>query len=129
MPASTWNDEQYLKFADERTRPAIELLARVPLTNAERVADYGCGPGNSTALLIERFAGAEVIGIDNSAEMLARARRDHPTGQWVQADIASYEPAAPLDLLFANAALQWLPDHATLFPRLLQQVRPGGVLA
>jgi trans-aconitate 2-methyltransferase len=126
---AAWSDQQYLKFAEERTRPAIDLLARVPLTHAERVADYGCGPGNSSALLVRRFPDAEVVGVDDSPEMLARARRDFPEGHWVQANIATYQAPAPLDLLFANAALQWVPAHASLFPCLLQQVRPGGVFA
>jgi trans-aconitate 2-methyltransferase len=123
-----WDDKQYLKFADERTRPAEELLRRVPLSAAERVVDLGCGPGNSTALLRERWPAARVTGVDNSPEML-RAARALPDVEWVEADAASYQPAAPLDVLFANALLQWLPNHAQLFPALLEKLRPGGVLA
>ncbi len=124
-----WNDAQYLKFGDERTRAARELLARVPLERAERVVDLGCGPGNSTALLRERWLKARLSGVDNSPEMLERARRDFPSIEWTLGDAAGYRADEPLDLLFANAVFHWLPDHATLFPSLIEQVRKGGVLA
>ena len=126
---SAWDDRQYLKFADERTRPAQELLARVPLSRATNVVDLGCGPGNSTALLAARFPEAQITGVDNSREMLVRAQKDLPSATWVEADVAVYRAPAPVDLLFGNAVFQWLPDHAALFPALLEQVRPGGVLA
>ena len=126
---STWDDEQYLKFADERTRPARELLARVPVSDAQRVVDLGCGPGNSTALLCERWPSARVIGVDSSPAMLQRARADLPQLDWRQGDVASFVADAPLDVLFGNAVLQWLPDHRQLVPRLFGQLRQGGVLA
>jgi trans-aconitate 2-methyltransferase len=125
----SWNPERYLAFGGERTRPAVDLLARVPLAAPARVADLGCGPGNSTALLAARWPDAEVIGIDSSREMLAKAEADGIRASWQQADIASWTPDAPFDLLFSNAALQWVPDHAGLLPRLLGHLRPGGVLA
>ena len=124
-----WNDAQYLKFGDERTRAARELLVRVPLERAERVVDLGCGPGNSTALLRERWPDAKLSGVDNSPEMLARARRDFPGIAWTLGDAGSYHAPEPLDLLFANAVFHWLPDHAALFPSLIAQVKRGGVLA
>lgn len=126
---SQWDDRQYLKFADERTRAAVDLLARVPLQRIESAVDLGCGPGNSTALLAQRFPEARLVGVDSSSEMLARARSDYPGFDWVENDVRRYRPERPVDLLFANAVMQWLPDHATLFPALLQMVRPGGVLA
>lgn len=126
---SQWDDRQYLKFADERTRAAIELLARVPLATAERVVDLGSGPGNSTALLAARFPSAQVTGVESSGEMLARARRDYPQLEWIETDLRHYRPERAVDLVFANAVLQWVPDHATLLPSLLGLVRPGGVLA
>jgi trans-aconitate 2-methyltransferase len=124
-----WNDAQYLRFGDERTRAARELLVRVPLERASRVVDLGCGPGNSTALLRERWPDASLSGIDNSPEMLERARRDFPSIEWVLGDAGSYRASEPVDLLFANAVFHWLPDHATLFPSLIEQVRNGGALA
>jgi trans-aconitate 2-methyltransferase len=126
---ASWDERQYRKFLDARTRPAAELLARVPLTAAARALDLGCGPGNSTALLAERFPAAHITGVDSSPEMLRAARADHPRLEWRQADIAKYRPEAPVDLCFSNAALHWLPDHARLFPALLACVRPGGAFA
>ncbi|MDB4974371.1 MAG: trans-aconitate 2-methyltransferase [Myxococcaceae bacterium] len=126
---ASWDDEQYLKFAQERTRPAQELLARVPVDKPQRVVDLGCGPGNSTELLSDRWPFAEVIGIDNSPEMLTRARRDLPTVDFIEADLRSYRPSEPVDVLFANAVLQWVPDHDTLIPALFESVRAGGALA
>lgn len=125
----TWDDARYLAFAAERTRPARELLARVPLDVANHVFDLGCGPGNSTALLRSRFPDARVVGVDSSREMIARASADCPTGTWVLADAATYEPDAAPDLIFANALFQWLPDHSVLFPAVLGKLRQGGVLA
>ncbi|HVY37008.1 MAG TPA: trans-aconitate 2-methyltransferase [Polyangia bacterium] len=124
-----WDDAQYLKFGDQRTRPARELLSRVPLEGAARVVDLGCGPGNSTALLRARWPEARVTGVDNSEQMLARARQDDPSVEWVCADAAAYVPARPADLLFANAVFHWVPDHARLFPSLMERLTPGGVLA
>jgi trans-aconitate 2-methyltransferase len=125
----SWQPERYLAFGDHRTRPAVDLLARVALAAPARVADLGCGPGNSTALLCARWPGAEVVGIDSSAEMLAKARASGLRARWCQADLAGWAPATPYDLLYSNAALQWLPDHATLLPRLVNALAAGGVLA
>jgi len=124
-----WDDQQYLRFAGERTRPARELLARVPVAEAARVVDLGCGPGNSTELLHARWPAARVTGVDSSPEMLARARRDWPGLEWVQGDVGEFRADVPVDVLFANAVLHWVPAHEALFPRLLQQVRSGGALA
>jgi trans-aconitate 2-methyltransferase len=124
-----WDAGQYLKFADERTRPAADLLGRVPLAAPARVADLGCGPGNSTALLAARFPAAAITGLDSSPAMLEEARRTLPGLTFVEADLAAWEPDASPDLIFANAVLQWLPDHATLLPRLAGFLAPGGCLA
>ena len=127
-----WNPALYLRFASERTRPAAELLARVPLAHARHAVDLGCGPGNSTELLVQRFAGAQVTGIDNSQAMLATARQQLPQARFALADIAEWAPAAgdpAPDLIYANAALQWVGAHETLIPRLFAQLAPGGVLA
>lgn len=126
----SWNPQQYLTFADQRLRPALDLLARVPLGDAKRVTDLGCGPGNVTPFLRQRFPEASIVGVDSSAEMLAAAQATSGDGvRWVHADAAQWQPDQPQDLIYANALLQWLDDHDTLFPRLLGGVRPGGVLA
>lgn len=130
MPA--WNPGQYLKFEDERTRAARDLLARVPLTRPARAFDLGCGPGNSTELLIETFPDAEVTGVDSSPDMLAEARRRMPGVRFMEADLGRWTPepsgGAPV-LLFANAVFQWVPDHRAVFARLLASLPEGGVLA
>jgi trans-aconitate 2-methyltransferase len=129
MADSDWNPALYRRFEDERTRPARELLARVALTNPTLVYDLGCGPGNSTELLVERFAGAQVVGTDNSEAMLASARQRLPACRFEFGDIADWKPAEAPDLIYANAALQWVGRHETLLPRLFAALAPGGVLA
>lgn len=124
-----WDPDGYLAFAEPRLRPALDLLARVPLDRAGTVVDLGCGPGNLVPRLRGRFPRATIVAIDNSPDMLARARAAHPDVAFVEADLASWEPEAPVDLIFSNAALQWLDDHRQLFPRLMGFLRPGGVLA
>lgn len=129
MTQMAWDADQYLKFGGHRTQPARDLLARVPLAAPRRIVDLGCGPGNSTELLARRWPDAEVTGIDSSPEMLAQARASYPALRWVEADIAHLPPDGPHDLVFSNAAFQWVPDHARVFPALLDALPPGGVLA
>lgn len=124
-----WSAEQYLKFEDERTRPARDLLAQVPLAAPAAVVDLGCGPGNSTELLVARFPDAGVTGLDTAPEMLAAARERLPGHRFVEADLETWQPAAPVDLLFANAVFQWIPDHLAVLERLMDGLAPGGVLA
>ena len=124
-----WSARQYLKFEDDRTRPSRDLLAQVPLDHAERVIDLGCGPGNSTELLIERFPEAEVIGLDSSSDMLRQARERLPGRIFVQGDLTTWNPPERTNLLFANAVFQWVPDHPAVLVRLLNALPSSGVLA
>lgn len=124
-----WSAATYLRFENERTRPASDLLARVPLASARRVVDLGCGPGNSTELLARRYPDADLCGVDTSSDMLAAARKRLPSARFVEADVAAWTPDQPVDLLYANASLQWLPGHGTLLPRLMGLLNPGGALA
>ncbi|HEX6349254.1 MAG TPA: methyltransferase domain-containing protein [Candidatus Dormibacteraeota bacterium] len=124
-----WDPAQYLRFAGHRLRAAVDLLSRVDLEAPGRVYDLGAGAGNVTALLKQRWPQAEVIGVENSPAMLERAAGSHPEIAWERADLATWQADQPADLIYSNAALHWLGDHESLFPRLLDNVRPGGVLA
>lgn len=126
---SGWSPANYLRFENERTRPPRDLLARVPLAGANCVVDIGCGPGNSTELLAERFPKARVIGLDSSRAMLAAARSRLPQATFIEADIAQWSPEEPADLLFANAVFQWVPDHLSVLVRLFGSLSAGAVLA
>ena len=126
---SDWNPALNSRFEDERTRPAAELLARVPLDAPWQVVDLGCGPGNSTELLVGRFPSAHIVGTDTSQAMLATARQRLPRTSFELGDIADWAPTEPVDLAYANASLQWVPEHERLLPRLLSALAPGGVLA
>lgn len=128
-----WSPESYLRFFDERTRPARDLLSAVPLKSARVVVDLGCGPGNSTELLARAFPGARVSGVDSSPAMLEAARTRLPGCRFDPGDVTDWSPrdcpdGAP-DLVFANALFQWVPDHGRVLQRLFAQLSPGSVLA
>lgn len=129
LEMADWSPSTYLKFEDERTRPAHDLLARVPLDAPARVVDMGCGPGNSTELLVERYPAAAVTGLDSSPNMLAEARQRLPRVAFAEADAGSWVPDADTQLVFANAIYQWVPDHLAVFPRIVAALPGGGVLA
>jgi len=124
-----WNAGQYLKFEDERTRPAADLLRRVPLGEIRHAADLGCGPGNSTELILGRDPSAQVLGLDSSPDMLAKARQRLPNATFEERDIAAWNPGEQFDLIFANAVLQWLPDHSSLLGHLASFLKTRGCLA
>src|SRR5271169_4316848 len=124
-----WSATQYLKFEDDRTRPPRDLVAQVPLQRPRLIVDLGCGPGNSTELLVERFPQSEIVGLDSSPDMLKKARQRLPQCSFVEADIATWQPDPHTDLIFGNAVMQWLPDHPAIMRRLLESMPQGGVLA
>jgi trans-aconitate 2-methyltransferase len=126
---TSWSPQRYLRFGAERTRPARDLLAQVPLSSPRRIYDLGCGPGNSTALLAEAYPDAELSGVDISEEMLAEACRVLPTCAFVLADLARWLPDETPDLLFSNAAFHWVPDHVAVMKRLMATLDQGAVLA
>jgi trans-aconitate 2-methyltransferase len=128
-PAMSWSAAQYLKFEHERTRPVRDLVAQIPSVEVLGAADIGCGPGNSTEVLRERYPEARIIGLDSSPDMIEAARKRLPDIAFEVADIREWRPKTPLDVILANAVLQWVPDHDTLLPALIAQLKPGGVLA
>lgn len=129
QPQVQWDVTQYLRFGGERLRPALDLMLHLPVQNPARILDLGCGAGNLSAILQQRWPQAEVLGVDGSEEMLAKARTSVPQGRFIAADLNHWVPEHKLDLIYTNATLQWLPDHAQLFPRLLSFLNPGGCLA
>ncbi|MEV0976729.1 trans-aconitate 2-methyltransferase [Streptomyces sp. NPDC049915] len=138
MTKPTWDPAQYLRHAGHRARPFTDLLARIPGPPGDRprIADLGCGPGNVTALLAERWPTAHITGYDNAPEMLDAAHTGHegPTSggghlDFAHADVRHWMPAEPYDVIVSNATLQWVPDHADRFPDWIAALRPGGTFA
>ncbi len=124
-----WDPAQYLKFADHRLRPAVDLLNRIDADAPGEVYDLGAGTGNVTRLLKARWPGARVTGVDASKEMLAKASAAAPEIAWHHADLATWRPERPADVIYSNATLHWLVDHERVFRELMAAVAPGGVLA
>ncbi|MBP7175351.1 MAG: methyltransferase domain-containing protein [Thermoclostridium sp.] len=126
-----WNSSQYLKFKNERTQPAIDLLNRIDTVNPEKIADLGCGPGNSTQVLAQRFKDAYILGVDSSQNMITAAEEKYPELDFKICDISCElsQLDHDFDIVFSNACIQWVPDHPGLIPRMLGLLKEGGVLA
>jgi trans-aconitate 2-methyltransferase len=124
-----WDPGHYLRFGDERTRPSVDLATRIAVDAPSRVIDLGCGPGNSTQVLARRWPSARVTGLDSSAAMIEAARTAYPGLEWFLGPIETWSPDGRFDVVFSNAALQWVPDHGALVERLFAAVAPGGALA
>ncbi len=124
-----WDSAVYLKFASERGQPSLDLISRVNLRDPRRIMDLGCGPGNSTQALRERWPDASITGLDSSAEMIESAKRAHPGGSWIVGDASTWTTDTPFDLIFSNAMLQWVPNHASLCRHHFAQLAPNGALA
>src|SRR3712207_2996444 len=123
-----WDPHRYLRFADERGRPFLDLLSRVAAEAPRTVVDLGCGPGTLTALLAQRWPEAEVLGLDASPEMVAAAAEVSGV-RFEVGDLRDWRPAEPVDGLVTNATLQWVPGHLDLLPRLVEGVATGGWFA
>lgn len=126
-----WSAAQYLKFAEQRTRPSRDLLAQIPLASPKRIIDVGCGPGNSTEVLAKQWPDANILGMDSSPNMIETARKALPNLEFAVADLHTYTPEGPVDLLFSNAVFQWInfEDRIPIIRRLVQSLKPGGVFA
>jgi trans-aconitate 2-methyltransferase len=129
--SSNWDPEQYLRFEDERARPFADLLARVPHPSPSSVVDLGCGPGNMTAKLLERWPGSRVLGLDSSPEMIERAQAHSLPGRldFVLQDLRDWQPEQPVDVIVTAATLHWVPDHLPLVRRFIGNLAAGGVFA
>lgn len=129
MP-DTWNPEQYGRFRDERAQPFYDLLALVRPRSGMRAVDLGCGPGELTRQLHDRLGCRQTLGLDSSEAMLGKAAPHAGHGlTFAAGDIGAFAPAQPYDLIFSNAALQWVDDHPRLFAKLASALKPGGQLA
>nr|WP_152360768.1 trans-aconitate 2-methyltransferase [Microlunatus speluncae] len=126
----TWDPAVYLQFADQRSRPYVDLVSRIVSAEPATVVDLGCGPGQLTASLRQRWPAATITGIDSSPEMIERARSyaDEQLS-FAVGDVRDWEPAAPVDVIISNATLQWIPEHRALLPKLAEQLTGGGWLA
>jgi trans-aconitate 2-methyltransferase len=124
-----WNPEQYLKFNRERIQPSIDLVSRIYFNKPESIIDIGCGPGNSTQILVSRWPGARIIGVDNSPAMIAKAKMDYPAQDWLLADAGKDQIEGNFDIVFSNATIQWIPDHAGLIKKLFRLLTDNGLLA
>jgi len=125
---AVWDPARYLAFADDRSRPFVDLVARVG-TDPRTIVDLGCGPGHLTQVLRARWPEAHVHGVDSSPEMVERARATDPLSDYELADVAGWSPSSPVDLLVSNAMFQWLPDVSAVIERLASYVTPGGSFA
>ncbi len=127
---ASWDPATYLRFADERSRPFFDLLARVAAPDPQMVVDLGCGPGNLTTRLADRWPGAYVVGIDSSAEMIEKATEHRVDRvQFLLADLREWRPTSPVDIILSNATLQWVPGHRDLLPRWIDNLAHDGWLA
>jgi trans-aconitate 2-methyltransferase len=124
-----WDPDQYLQFKHERTQPSIDLVARIQMDEPKTIIDIGCGPGNSTQILLKRWPRADIVGLDSSEKMIQKARQDYPHQKWVVGDASMVDKRQTYDIVFSNAVIHWLPDHDILLKRLFQLVNESGILA
>jgi trans-aconitate 2-methyltransferase len=124
-----WNPEMYLKFDKERTQPSIDLVSRINYENPQKIVDIGCGPGNSTQILVLRWPGSKVVGVDNSPAMIQKAEKDYPNQEWRLLDAGKDEMDEKFDIVFSNATIQWIPNHSALLKKFYDLLSDQGVLA
>ena len=129
MNKPDWNPELYLKFNQERIQPSIDLVARINIDIPKTIIDIGCGPGNSTQILAERWPNAKIVGIDNSPSMIEKAKKDYPHQEWIIVDAGKDSIQGKYDIVFSNATIQWIPDHTRLMKKLHSLLNEKGMLA
>lgn len=124
-----WNPDLYMQFRSERTQPSIDLIDKINIVEPKSIIDLGCGPGNSTQVLVNRWPKAKITGLDVSLAMIKKARQDYPHQEWIVADASTYEPKTKYDIIFSNAAIQWIPNHKYLLKRLNDMLSDNGLVA
>jgi len=127
--SNDWNPQLYLKYKDERTQPSIDLVKRIKIDAPGKIIDIGCGSGNSTQILCRRWPESRVTGLDNSPAMIDKAKSDFPDQEWILSDTSCIDSKNKYDIVFSNAAIQWIPDHEELVTRLFSSVENNGALA
>ena len=124
-----WNPGLYLKFDAQRIQPSVDLVSRIKINEPNKIVDIGCGPGNSTSVLASRWKNADILGIDYSANMIKKAQESYPNMKWLECDISKWETNEKYDIIFSNAAIQWIFDHKRLFSKILRLLNKKGTLA
>lgn len=126
---SDWNPNLYMQFSSERTQPSIDLVAKINSVEPKSIIDVGCGPGNSTQVLVKRWPEAKTTGLDSSSAMIEKAARDYPNQEWIVADALIYNPGTEYDIVFSNAAIQWIPNHENLLKKFYGMLSDTGLAA
>jgi trans-aconitate 2-methyltransferase len=129
MNNNDWNPDLYLKFDRERTQPSIDLVSRINFDKPLKIIDIGCGPGNSTQILAQKWPDSKITGIDNSPAMIEKAKKDYPNQDWQLLDAGNDEIEGNFDIVFSNATIQWIPDHSKLFREFYNILSDNGLLA
>jgi trans-aconitate 2-methyltransferase len=129
MDNKDWNPELYLKFDRERLQPSIDLVSHINFVNPTKIIDIGCGPGNSTQILVQRWPDSEITGVDNSKSMIERALKDYPNQEWRLVNVGTNEIKGKYDIVFSNATIQWIPDHYQLLEKFRNILTNNGLIA
>jgi len=129
MTHTDWNPHTYLAFHNERTQPSIDLVSKININHPRRIVDIGCGPGNSTLILAQRWPDAAIIGIDSSPAMIEMAHSDYPEGDWRLLDAGKDDLPGECDIVYSNATIQWIPDHPLLLSKFRRMLNDRGTLA
>jgi trans-aconitate 2-methyltransferase len=129
MNKKDWNPDLYLKYGKERIQPSIDLISRIDYNNPSTIIDIGCGPGNSTQILYQRWPDSKILGVDNSEAMIIKAKKDYPSQEWKLVDAEKEVISGKYDIVFSNATIQWIPNHPQLFHRLKNNITDKGIIA
>jgi trans-aconitate 2-methyltransferase len=124
-----WNPNLYMQFRSERTQPSIDLIAKIKPVEPKSIIDIGCGPGNSTQVLVNRWPNAKITGLDSSSSMIRKAEQDYPNQEWIVADALTYDPEIEYDIVFSNAVIQWIPNHEDLLKKFHGMLSDNGTVA